>query len=638
MAFDRESSLKKAEKLLRQGRLAAAIAEYVRVVEEEPGDWTSANMLGDLYVRARQTDMAVAQYARIADHFMREGFYSKAGALYKKILKIDKDDENVQLQLAEATARQGLLADAKARLTDIATRRRARGDRRGEAELVVRIGSLDPADIGARLTAARTLEEIGDVQQAAAHYQELYGELVEKGRADEALDALRQLVRLSPQDAAARAALARAALEAGDLTAARDLLDRSVAGAHPDLLLPLVDFEVRDGAIDRLRKLLPDVVVHGELRPKIADIARSVSERDPALAFVLVDAAVDAAVASSGFAEAVSTLQEFIGSAPRQIPALLKLVEVCVDGGLESAMYEAQEQLTDAYLAAEQAAEARAIAEDLVAREPWQPAHIERFRRALVMLGVPDPDSVIAERLSGQVPFVATDHFIARGSPPVAAADPPPSEGSAAEAPPAGEAVRIVEPEVAVAQPRSERSSGGTDAVFTGAGADELDLTGALGIMEAGQGEKGAARERGLDHVFQKVREGAEGGRDFSAQHLTLAKRYLEIGMVNEAIRSFEMAARSLNHRFESASALGRLYQQRDEGPRAIEWFERAAESPAPDPDQGHALLYDLGVALESTGETARALALFLELQAEAGDYRDVPSRIERLARVQTGG
>ena len=51
------------------------------------------------------------------------------------------------------------------------------------------------------------------------------------------------------------------------------------------------------------------------------------------------------------------------------------------------------------------------IAEDLVAREPWEAAHIERFRRALVMLRVPEPDSVIAERLSGQTPFIATDHF-----------------------------------------------------------------------------------------------------------------------------------------------------------------------------------------------------------------------------------
>ena len=101
---------------------------------------------------------------------------------------------------------------------------------------------------------------------------------------------------------------------------------------------------------------------------------------------------------------------------PNQIPALLKLVEVCVDGGLEATMYEAQAQLADAYLGVGQAAEARVIAEDLVAREPWERAHIERFRRALMMLKVSDPDSLIAARLSGEVPFTARDIFADRAA------------------------------------------------------------------------------------------------------------------------------------------------------------------------------------------------------------------------------
>ena len=77
MALDREDTLKKAEKLLRQGRLDGAIAEYVRVVEDQPRDWNTANTLGDLYVRASQSDKAVVQYGRIADHFYNEGFYPK---------------------------------------------------------------------------------------------------------------------------------------------------------------------------------------------------------------------------------------------------------------------------------------------------------------------------------------------------------------------------------------------------------------------------------------------------------------------------------------------------------------------------------------------------------------------------------
>src|SRR4029078_3770630 len=121
----------------------------------------------------------------------------------------------------------------------------------------------------------------------------------------------------------------------------------------------------------------------------------------------------DAAVAQSEFSEAAGTLKEFVTRVPRQIPALLKLVEVCVDGGFEAAMYETQAELADGDLAPGQPAEARLIAEDLVAREPWEQAHIDRFRRALVMLEVEDPDAIIAERLSGQGPFVATDPFMA---------------------------------------------------------------------------------------------------------------------------------------------------------------------------------------------------------------------------------
>ena len=96
---------------------------------------------------------------------------------------------------------------------------------------------------------------------------------------------------------------------------------------------------------------------------------------------------------------------------PNHIPALMRLVEICVDGGLEATMYSAQAQLADAYIAAGAATEARFIAEDLVAREPWEKANVERFRRALVLLGEPDPDALIAARLSGESPFMSTDLF-----------------------------------------------------------------------------------------------------------------------------------------------------------------------------------------------------------------------------------
>jgi tetratricopeptide (TPR) repeat protein len=636
LALDREDTLKKADKLLRQGRLDAAIAEYLRVVEDQPRDWNTANTLGDLYVRAKQADKAVAQYGRIAQHFFDDGFYPKAAALYKKILKISPDHEQSQLQLADLSAKQGLLADAKAYYQTVAARRRARGDRRGVDEIVVRLGTVDPADIDARTAAARVLAENGDKKSAAALFRTLHADLAEKGRDAEALEALRESVRLNPSDAEGRAILAKVALAAGDIQAARGYLDREAAGSDPSLLMALVDIELRAGDLDQARELLPKLLaLNRNLRHGVTELGWSLlSGSLPDAAFVCVDAAVDAAVAAREFDDAASMLQEFVARRSPHIPALLKLVEVCVDGGLEATMYDAQAQLADAYLAAGQGADARSIAEDLVAREPWEGAHIDRFRRALVMLRVPEPDMVIAERLSGQSPFVATDHFSGAGpvdAPPAAQ----PAAGQSGKSAPATEGRSPDAKPPAAASPRHAPAESRPSTSKRSEG--EIDLSGALGNPDPASATPAAPRS--LDTVFKGLRKDAgRGEADQSAQHMKLARTYLEMGMIEEATASLEMAARSPRQRFEAASMLGRLFRDHGDVARAIEWFEHAAEAPAPGVEDGRALLYDLGVALEEAGETTRALSVFLELQAEASEYRDVADRADRLARVQAGG
>jgi tetratricopeptide (TPR) repeat protein len=333
-------------------------------------------------------------------------------------------------------------------------------------------------------------------------------------------------------------------------------------------------------------------------------------------------------------------LQEFVTRHPGHIPTLLKLVEVCVDGGLERTMYETQAQLADAYLAAGQAGEARVIAEDLVAREPWERAHIDRFRKALVLLNVPDPDTLIAERLSGQAPFMARDHFadLSFESSDIA---PEPAAGTETLVAPA------VEPMPALQAPAAGAPA--LDAVppvdqpKKPAGSVEIDLTRLLGDLQgtptmSSPSDPPPDRDN-LDEVFQDFRDevSRQSGAEEAAQHLKLALTYLEMGMPDDAIGSLQTAARSPRHRFEAASTLGRLYRDQQDLPHAIEWLERAAEAPAPAVEDGRSLLYDLGLTLESAGETARALAVFMELQADAGDYRDVAARVDRLSKVQTG-
>jgi tetratricopeptide (TPR) repeat protein len=139
-----------------------------------------------------------------------------------------------------------------------------------------------------------------------------------------------------------------------------------------------------------------------------------------------------------------------------------------------------------------------------------------------------------------------------------------------------------------------------------------------------------------LESVFDEMRSRDPGAGDASV-HYERALQYLEDDRVEEAMAELKRAARAPQFRFRASSRLGRLYVTDGDFQEGIEWLERAAEAPAPSPDEGLLLLYDLAGTLERAGETARALAVLLELDADRSGYRDVRERIERLTRAQAG-
>ncbi|HXI31475.1 MAG TPA: tetratricopeptide repeat protein, partial [Vicinamibacterales bacterium] len=222
MPIDRAATLRNAEKLIRQGKIDAAIAEYVRIVEDQPQDWAAKNTLGDLYGRAGQVEKAVQQFVEIANNLGDEGQMAKAGALYKKILKLKPDHEHSLMQVADMLAMQRLYADARAHLTALMGVRTNRGDTRGALQVKIRIGSLDPEDYAARLTAVGARIEMGDKAGALSDLKEIASELAEKNRPAEAVEALRQAAQLNPDDEEVREKLYDVHFGAGDYARARE--------------------------------------------------------------------------------------------------------------------------------------------------------------------------------------------------------------------------------------------------------------------------------------------------------------------------------------------------------------------------------------------------------------------------------
>ena len=669
MPIDREATLKKAEKLLRAGKLDGAIAEYVRLAEEFPNDWTIVNSLGDLYARAGQPENAATQFARIADHLYAEGFMPKAAAVYKKVLKIKSDDEHTLQRLAELATRQGVFVDAKNYYRQIADRRRKKGDQQGASEMVIRVGEVDPSDAESKMQAAQAAQSLqdlplacsflsqaadayekqkrpadalaalteavklrpddaavrrrllhgyiaqGDIEQAqrvattSAELLEIVDLLEREGRSDDALKALIEAALLAPDDLALRTRAARECINAGQFAEVRQFLTLEVAGEDADLLRALARLDLQAGQLEEGRAALTKLLnVHPSRREDLVFVANDlVDYKQIEAAFLCVDLVADAALLEDDWGGAASAIHEFVTRVPNHIPALVRLLDICVDGGLESTMHIAQAQLVDAYLEVGQGAEARVIAEDLVAREPWVRANIDRFRRALIMLGVEDADAVIAERLSGDSPFLSTVDLRAPDAP---ATLPEPSHE-----------ILVVQDEAPAPEPVTLEPP-------------EVDLSDALGSLQ------GAPRDVPLEEVFDDLRTNAirESQLQDAQARYAVAIDHANNGRLDQAIAGFEAAARAPMMRFQAATRLGQLHVARGDLAQGVEWLERAVQAPPPTPEEGHAVMYELADALEHLGEHSRALAVLLELAADVGSYRDIDTRIDRLSKVQTRG
>ena len=668
-AFDRETALKNAEKAIKLGKVDAAIAEYVKVVEAQPRDWNTANALGDLYVRSNQIEKGIQQYTRIADHLADEGFYPKAAALFKKILKIKPEDEYSLVQSGDLAAKTGKLVDAKQFFNQVMERRKKRGDKKGATEIAIRLGTLDPEDLEARMSAARLAIEVADTATALREYKDIaarleklekfdaalvplkaaydldksddklrarlfaaylgsdpvsarplargaddlqqVAEALEKaGKHDAALEVLGEISAADPANLDIKANLAQAHIARGELDKAKAFLSPETAGTNPTMWLMLAEIELRANHHGEGKAAVQQVLKLDRNQAQAAVVLGcKLAETNPDAGYQAVDAVIDAALAENDFAAAAVALQEFTTRVPSHVLGLMRLVEICVDGGLEPTMYEAQAQLAEAYLATGRALEARIISEDLVAREPWNKANLDRFRRSLVALGEGDPDAIIADRLSGESPFLAVEKMDL-------------NEGVTFDTP----AESADEPAAKATMPES---------------GVEIDLD-ALSASE--QPSKAPPLvpppPRSLDQAFRSLRDDAnrQSTEEAAAEAYRLALTYTEMDMPDDAIKALEQAARSPRQRFDAASMLGRLYLSRKDHGHAIEWLERAAEAPAPTPDAGRALLYDLAQVLETIGEHSRALAVFVELESESGGYRDVAGQIERLSKVQARG
>jgi pilus assembly protein FimV len=145
-----------------------------------------------------------------------------------------------------------------------------------------------------------------------------------------------------------------------------------------------------------------------------------------------------------------------------------------------------------------------------------------------------------------------------------------------------------------------------------------------------------------LSEVFQEFRSelGEMGDEDEDLEtHYNLGTAYREMGLLDEAIGEFQKVAKAIQkgkpfrYEMNCSTMLGLSFMDKGEPMVASLWYKRALLTPGLEEESILALRYDLGLALESAGESNAALDSFRQVYAANIDYRDVADRIAALQK-----
>ncbi len=164
MAFNKNKVMDTARKYVEKGQTDRAIKEYLKVVDHDPKDVRVWLKIGDLYAKKGAKAEATETYLKVAKFYGEQGFYLKAVAVYKQILRLDPRMVEVNLKLAELYRQLGLLSDAMQHFERVAAHFHREGKTQEALATIRQLVDLDPDNVATRIKLAElySKEEMND--------------------------------------------------------------------------------------------------------------------------------------------------------------------------------------------------------------------------------------------------------------------------------------------------------------------------------------------------------------------------------------------------------------------------------------------------------------------------------------------
>src|SRR5690242_10604906 len=411
MAYNKSKYVEAAQKLLNQGKVAQAIAEYQNILKYEPRDQVTLMTIGELYIRQGETFQAIDYFERLAQIFVGDGSLTKAIAVYKRIAKLAPEEIRPLEKLADLYVQQGVMSEARPLFLQLAEIHLKQNRQSEAVGLLKKLLQAEPDNLRIQIRLADLYQAMGQKSDAIEAYVSAAQRALARGDQAESEKLADKALKLEPNNAAALVVRARSYSLQGDTAKAAHLLqqvpDLEKGGEQTELLL---DFHLKNSSWDQAVTLAMQVfeadaknygpmqkVVEALLEAGQTQKAKGILEQSR---IPLIDAGEHEAVGKM--------LTALADRMPGQVAPLEWLVELYGRTSDSFHMPDALARLGDALVENEEFDRAKEIFEKLVERQPDSDSAKRKLNNVLRQMGMP-PAHAVEE--AGEAPKIPDDHL-----------------------------------------------------------------------------------------------------------------------------------------------------------------------------------------------------------------------------------
>ncbi len=339
MASKRESLIASAEKSLARGRIEPALSDYMKVLDEVPGDIGILNKVGDLLVRLNRNEESIPYFNRIAEHYAHDGFHVKAIAMYKKVNRLDPARLEIYERLAELYSKQGLAMEAKSQYQVLADHYLKQDNSGGAIAIFQKMVQADPTNIQLHVKLADLFTQVRRVPEALKEYAIVAGMLRDRSAHAEAVQVYEKALKLAPDNVEILRSLVPLLLETGNAAGARGSLRRALETTPRSVPLFVMAAEAAISASD-LADARSWATKAQAVDPENEEVLNVVVKvhmkaRRPDLAVPAAASLADLCVRRGEVKKALGILVPIAKVAPESVDLLRKIVDISMKSGDE---------------------------------------------------------------------------------------------------------------------------------------------------------------------------------------------------------------------------------------------------------------------------------------------------------------